>query len=115
MEEKTENTNVDESNKNPQENDEKSNEESIATSQSKEDSSKSHYDQLPKNPIELPLDNGKKINYSTILKMQDILKKNFSPKELKSIKKRIKNRVLKLLLSKLKKQSFDFLDSLFEI
>ena len=115
MEEKTENANEDESNMNPEENDEKSNEESIASSQSKEDSSKSQYDQPPKNQIELPLDNGKNINFSTILKMQDILKKIFSPKELKSIKKRIKIRVLKLLLSKLKKEIFDFLDSLFRI
>ena len=107
MEEKTENTNEDESNMNPEENDEKSNEESIASSQSKEDSSKSQYDQ--------PSNNGKNINFSTILKMQDILKKIFSPKELKSIKKRIKIRVLKLLLSKLKKEIFDFLDSLFRI
>ena len=113
MEEKTENTNVDESNENPEENDEKSNEESIIPSQSVEVSSKSQYDQSPKNQIELSLDNGKNINLSTIGKMQDILKKIFSPKELKSIKKRIKKRVQKLLVSKLKKEILDSLDSLF--
>ena len=115
MEEKTENANVNESNENPEENDEKSNEESIIPSQSIEVSSKSQYDQSPKNQIELSLDNGKNINLSTIGKMQDILKKIFSPKELKSIKKRIKKRVQKLLVSKLKKEILDFLDSLFRI
>ena len=108
MEEKTENANVNESNENPEENDEKSNEESILPSQSIEVSSKSQYDQSPKNQIELSLDNGKNINLSTIGKMQDILKKIFSPKELKSIKKRIKKRVQKLLVSKLKKKSLIF-------
>ena len=92
-----------------------SDEEIIATSQSKE-GSKSHdsigqYNKPPKNLNKILLNHGI-IKNSKILKMKDTLKKTFNPIELKLIKSLIIKRVLKLLIKK-KKEFFTFLDSLF--
>ncbi len=113
MEEMTENTDEDEdeSNKNPKENVEESNTESL----SKSDSSKSQYDQPPKNPIEKPLNNRKKIRFSKILKMRQTLNNIYTLKELISIFYKIEKRVINLLSYNLSKELLAFLKSLFGI
>ena len=92
----------------------------IVFSQSEDGSSKSHdsmdqYDQLPIKAIRQLLIYGRIMKCSIIHKMNDTLMKIFNPKELISIKMRIKFKiiVLKLLSFKLKKEFFSFLDSLF--
>ena len=95
--------------------DEESITESIISSQSIEGSSNSQYDQPPENEIELSLNNGKKIKFSTILTMHDTLKKIFNTIELMSIYNRIGIRVIKHLSKYLKKGFFTFLKYLFGI
>ena len=113
MEKMTENTDEDEdeSNKNPEENVEESNAESL----SKSDSSKSQYDQPPKNPIEKPLNNRKKIRFSKILKMRQTLNNIYTLNELISIFYKIEKRVINLLSYNLSKELLAFLKSLFGI
>ena len=94
-------------------------EETIASSQSKEGSSKSYASigqnaQHPKKSIKQSSNNKRNIMKHSIEIFRKTIKKIFKPNELKPIKYKIKRRVEKLPLFKNKEEFFKFLDSLLD-
>ena len=121
MDEKTENINVGDHGliadyKNSQNRDK----ESIASSQSEEGPSKSHYSigqyfQPPKKLVKQLLNHRKIMKNSKMRKMRGTIKINYKRKELMPIKSKIIERVQKLPLFMLIEELSTFLDSLFKI